>query len=109
MSTQYIRVKKDGFIYEYNERLAVHPECEVISEQEAYPERFITPVVAEKIAVLVSTKRPTGRKGAKGAKGVEPPVFDAVSLGLDLSTDIPEEPVYTDPELAAEAAQGWPE
>jgi len=112
MSKQYIRVKKDGFIYEYGERLAVHPECEVISEQEAYPERFITPAVEEKIAELTSTKRPAGRKGAKGTKGakdIEPPVFDAVSLGLDLSTDIPDEPVYTDPELAAEAAQGWPE
>lgn len=109
MTKQYIRVRSDGFIYEYSERLAVHPECEVISEQEAYPERFITPAVEEKIAVLVSTKRPAGRKGAKGAKDAEPPVFDAVSLGLDLSTDIPDEPVYTDPELAAEASRGWPE
>jgi hypothetical protein len=92
MSTQYIRIKKDGFIYEYNERLAVHPDCEVISEQEAYPERFITPFVIDKINEITQPKR--GRKPRKG---------------LDLATDIPEEPVYTDPELAAEAAQGWPE
>ena len=92
MTKQYIRVKKDGFIYDYSERLAVHPECEVISEQEAYPERFITPTVSEKIEEITKPKR--GRKAAKG---------------LDLSTDIPDEPVYTDPELAAEAAQGWPE
>ncbi len=105
----YIRVKKDGFIYDHNERLAVHPDCEVITEAQAFPERFITPAVEEKIAVIVSTKRPAARKGVKGAKAVEPPVFDAVSLGLDLSTDIPEEPVYTDPELAAEAGRGWPE
>lgn len=88
----YIRVKKDGFIYDYNERLAVHPSCEVISEQEAFPERFITQTVEEKIAELVKPKR--GRKASKG---------------LDLTTDIPEEPVYTDPELAAEASRGWPE
>lgn len=88
----YIRVKKDGFIYGYNERLAVHPECEVITEKEAYPERFITPEVEAKIEELTKPKRT--RKARKG---------------LDLSTDIPDEPVYTDPELAAEAARGWPE
>lgn len=88
----YIRVRKDGFIYEYSERLAAHPECEVITEKEAYPERFITPAVEAKIEELVKPKR--ARKPRKG---------------LDLSTDIPDEPVYTDPELAAEAARGWPE
>lgn len=87
----YIRVKKDGFVYDYSERLAVHPECEVISEQEAFPERFITPAVAEKIEDITKPKR--GRK----------------TKGLDLATDISEEPVYTEPELASEAARGWPE
>jgi len=88
----YIRVRKDGFIYDYNERMAVHPSCEVITEQEAFPERFITPTVEEKINELTKPKR--GRKQPKG---------------LDLTTDIPEEPVYTDPELAAEVSRGWPE
>lgn len=88
----YIRVKADGFIYDYNERLAAHPECEVITEREAYPERYITPAVAERIAE--TTKPQRTRRARKG---------------LDLTTDIPEEPVYTDPELAAEVARGWPE
>ena len=92
MSTQYIRVRKDGFIYDYSERLAAHPDCEVISEQEAFPERFVTPEVAVRIEELTKPKR--GRKSPKG---------------LDLTTDISDEPVYTDPELAAEAAKGWPE
>ena len=87
----YIRVLKDGFIYDYNERLAVHPECEVVPEMVADPERFITPEVAERIEEVVKPKRRNARKG------------------LDLTTDISDEPVYTDPELAAEAAQGWPE
>ena len=43
MSKMYIRVKKDGFIYEYNEILAKNPECEVISEEVAYPEKFANP------------------------------------------------------------------
>jgi hypothetical protein len=89
---QYIRVKADGFIYDYNERMAVHPACEVITEQVAYPERFITPVIAEKIEEITKPKRT--KKPHKG---------------LDLTTDIPTEPVYTDPELAAEAIRGWPE
>lgn len=84
----YVRVRSDGFIYDYNERMAVHPECEVITEAQAYPERAITIKVAE----TIKTKR--GRKGANG---------------LDLSTDIPVEPVYTDPDLAVEAQRGWPE
>jgi hypothetical protein len=58
----------------------------------AYPERFITPVIAEKIEEITKPKRT--KKPHKG---------------LDLTTDIPTEPVYTDPELAAEAVRGWPE
>lgn len=88
----FIRVKKDGFIYAYSERLAAHAGCEVITEREAYPERFITPHVAAKIKELAKPKRTRRSKH-----------------GLDLSTDIPAEPVYTDPELAAEASRGWPE
>jgi hypothetical protein len=84
----YIRVKSDGFIYDYSERLAEHPDCEVVTEAQAYPERGITPEVAGTI------KAKRGRKG---------------TTGLNLSTDIPVEPVYTDPDLAVEAAKGWPE
>lgn len=90
----YIRVKKDGFIYDYNERMAVHPSCEVVTEREVYPERFITRAVAEKIEAIANPKPKRGGKPKKG---------------LDLTTDITQEPVYTDPELAAEAARGWPE
>ena len=41
MSTMYIRVRKDGFIYDYNEILAKNIDCEVITEEIAYPERFV--------------------------------------------------------------------
>lgn len=37
---QFIRGKQNGIILDYQERLANHPLFEVISEQEAYPERF---------------------------------------------------------------------
>jgi hypothetical protein len=93
---QYIRVIKDGFIYDYNPRMADHPECEVISEKEAFPERFITPEVEKRIKKTRQSKQ---------TSGVEVPATPVINL----ATDIPEEPVYTDPELAAEAGRNWPE
>jgi len=89
MSKMYIRVKKDGFIYDYNEILAKNPGCEVITEEVAYPERAIPKHVPVEV---VSAKVVVKRKAA-----------------LDLSTtDIPEPPPYTSPELAAEASRGLP-
>jgi hypothetical protein len=88
MSKMYIRVRKDGFIYDYNDILARNPECEVVPEEIAYPERFAQPEIIEKVKVE--------RKKRGGA--------------LDLTTaDIPEPPVYTPPELAADASRGLPE
>ena len=82
MSTMFIRVRKDGTIYDFNEILAKNPDCEVIPEEIAYPERFIPE----------AAKTKPRRKSA-----------------LDLATaDIPEPPVYTSSELAAEAAHGMP-
>ena len=80
---QYLRNKNDGFIYEWNEILAKNALCEEVTEEEAYPERFMTPAVEK-------AKRRMKR--------------------LELSTDdIPEEPVYTSPELSADASRDLPE
>jgi hypothetical protein len=89
MTKMYIRVKKDGFIYDYNEILAKNPGCEVITEEVAYPERSIPKhVPVEVVSAKVVVKRKTA---------------------LDLSTTgIPESPPYTSPELAAEASRGLP-
>ena len=84
MGKRYIRVKKDGFIYEYNEILAANPSCEVVEEADVLIDVMPEAVVAD------ATK---GRK--KGA--------------LDLSTaDIPEPAVHTSPELAADAGRRLP-
>ena len=91
----YIRVRKDGFVYDFNEQLAKNSTCEVITEKEAFPERFITPEIEAKIAVIVGTAKP--KRGRKPRKP------------LNVATDILDDPVYTDPELAAEAARGLPE
>lgn len=80
---RYLRNKNDGFIYEWDEILSKNVLCEEVTEEEAYPERFLTPSVEK-------AKRRTKR--------------------LELSTDdIPEEPVYTSPELSADASRDLPE
>lgn len=83
---RYLRNRNDGWIYEWDAILAANPICEEVSEEEAYPERFAKPEAVEK------AKRGRKRKGT-----------------LDLSTDdIPEEPAYTPPELAADASRRLP-
>jgi hypothetical protein len=80
---RYLRNKKDGFIYDWHPVLANNPLCEEVTEEEAYPERFATAVV---------------EKAKRRAKK------------LDLTTDdIPEQPVYTSPELSADASRDLPE
>jgi hypothetical protein len=80
---RYLRNKKDGFVYEWHPVLANNPLCEEVTEQEAFPERFVTPAVEK-------AKRRTKK--------------------LDLGTDdIPEEPAYSSPELSADASRDLPE
>lgn len=92
MNKLYIRVKKDGFLYDYNEILAKNPACEVVSEEVAFPERFVPEHVADRVESPEKSKRTVKRKAA-----------------LDLTTaSIPEVPPYTSPELAGEATRGMP-
>ena len=87
MTKMFIRAKHDGFIFEYDEILAKNPSCEVVPEEVAYPERFM-PVEAPQRVAAVRKKR---------------------GVTLDLTTEeVPEAPVETPPELAAEAARGLP-
>jgi len=84
--TRYLRNKKDGFIYEWHPILAANPLCEEVTEMQAYPERFIPPAVME----VASQAKRRGRKP------------------LDVSTDEVDDVAPTPPELAADAARGWP-
>ncbi len=79
---RYLRNKRDGFIYDYTERLAENPMVEEVTEEEAFPERFIP-------------KKRTGRK-----------------TGLKLETPAEEIPVPPPVEIAernADASKGLPE
>lgn len=76
---RYLRNKRDGFIYDYTELLAENPAVEEVSEEEAFPEKFIP-------------KKQTGRKS-----------------GLKLETpaeEIPTPPAEAPTELDAEASRG---
>ena len=57
MAQRYLRNRNDGFIYDWNPILAVHPKCEGVTEEQAFPERF-KPVRAQarKSALDLSTK-----------------------------------------------------
>jgi hypothetical protein len=75
MTTKYLR-DKTGFVYEWNAILAQNPDCEEVTEQEAYPENFI----------------PKTQKGRKS------------ELSLETET-IPTEPTGND-DLNQEASRG---
>lgn len=38
--TMYLKAKTNGIVQEYNELLAAHEDWKLITEQEAFPERF---------------------------------------------------------------------
>ena len=86
MTIRYLKSRTDGWIFEWDEILAKNDKLYEVTEEEAYPERFIPTEVIEK----VEQKRGRKRK-------------DVVNLFTD---DIPEEPAYTNDELNADASQG---
>lgn len=89
MSIRYLKSRKDGWIFEWDEILAKNPNLYEVTEEEAYPERFIP---TEAIARVEEVAEKKGRKKR------EP---------LSLATnDIPEEVQYINDELNAEASKG---
>jgi hypothetical protein len=79
MAGRWLRNTVDGEIYEYDEILAENPKTEEVTEEQAFPEKFIP-------------KKQRGRKAK-----------------VTLETEVPEEPDNTPAELAEEASRGLPE
>jgi hypothetical protein len=89
MTKKYLRNKVDGFIYEWHPILAKNPKCEEVTEEEAFPERFVNP---ERVEAVKKTR--AKRK----------------TVALDLSTDdIQDEPRYVAPEIEIDASKDLPE
>ena len=114
--TRWLRHKQDGTIYEWDKYLDKHPKLEEVSEEVAFPEKFLTPAIksraaqfaeeipaAEEVAEIVAALEaesedlaPVTRATRKGKK----------RKGVDLHTDdIPEEHEYINEELNAEVTR----
>ncbi len=78
---RYLR-DRSGFIYEWNEILAENPACVEITEEEAFPEKFI----------------PKKQKGRKSGLKLETP-----------TDEIPAEPAFENEDINADASRGLPE
>ena len=86
MASRWLKHTADGYIFGWAESLALHPELVEVSEEEAFPERFLAAEQVERV------------KSTRAARGTPP---------LDLSTDdIPDGPMYNSPELEADASRG---
>lgn len=89
---RYLKSTRDGWIFEWDEILAKRPELVELTEEEAYPERFIPQVQVE---MVVKAKKGKPSKLQLDTEGenqpVEQPELDFASL-----------------DLAGEAAKGWP-
>ena len=87
--TRYLRNKVDGTIYGWNSILAANPKCEEVTEEEAFPERFVKPEQLAKV------------KKTRAARKTKP---------LDLSTDdTGDKPQYVAPEIEEDASRNLPE
>ena len=52
MTVRYLRNKVDGFIYEWHPILATNPKLEEVTEEEAFPERFIPPEARGRVSAI---------------------------------------------------------
>jgi len=83
--TKWLKHREDGYIFPWTPDLSKHPQLVEVTEEEAFPEKFIPKKLVKKASSR--KKKP-----------------------LDVSTDdIPAEPEYSSPELNDEASQGLPE
>lgn len=81
---RYLRNKNDGFIYEWHPVLAKNELCEEITEEEAFPERFAPPAVMEK------AKKRTKKIELVADDNLTEPVYSSPELSADASRDLPE-------------------
>lgn len=115
--TRWLRHKQDGTIYEWDKYLDKHPKLEEVSEEVAFPEKFLTPAIKSRVAQFAE-EVPAAEEVADIVAALEAESEDTSSVakstrkgkkrkGVDLHTDdIPEEPEYTNDELNREASRG---
>lgn len=82
---RFLRNKVDGTIYDWCQLLSVHPKCEEVTEQEAYPERFLKKEVVEQ-AVQKRKGRPPLAQALD--TNIEEPPYEHTDLDYEM-TKIP--------------------
>lgn len=88
MAQRYLKNIVDNTIYDWHPILAANPKCVEVTEEEAYPERFVKP---EQVQRVKQTRRRTKKE-------------------LTLETqNVPEPPTTAAPEIATDASRGLPE
>lgn len=88
MTIRYLKSRKDGTIFERDDILAARSDMYEVSEQEAFPERFIPVEAVESVAKKRGRQR---------------------HVALDMSTaNIPEPPVQVNDALNADASRDLP-
>jgi len=114
--TRWLKNRSNGVIYEWDPILANNPKCEEVSEEIAFPEKFLTPAIKSRVAQF-SEEIPAAEEVAEIVAALEfesedtAPVVktsrkDKKRKGVDLHTDdIPEESEYTNEELNAEVTR----
>jgi hypothetical protein len=90
MTNRWLRNKIDGTIYGWDPYIARNPKVEEVTEQEAFPERFIPAHIKERVEL--SPERVTRRRRRH----------------VDISTveEVPEAVASLNAELSADASRG---
>jgi hypothetical protein len=79
---RWLRNKVDGTIYGWNQYLANNPKCEEVTHEEAFPEKYVKPEAAAKIA-----KARGGKKPPLAGEEVVPVKDDVDNIVEELSAD----------------------
>ena len=89
MKQRWLKNINDGFIYGWDEYLEKHPLVKEVTEEEAFPEKFLKPLQVKRVK---ATRAKNKSKLDLTTKNVFKPA-----------------PITTAPELAADASRGLPE
>jgi hypothetical protein len=114
--TRWLRNRANGVIYEWDSILAKNPKCEEVTEEIAFPERFLTQSHRDRLVRFAEPVPEPEELDAAVAQLIEataevPTVVKATRKGrkrkgIDLHTDdIPEEPGYSNPDIDDEATR----
>lgn len=78
---KYLRNKNDGTIYPWHALLAQHESVEEVSEEEAFPERFID----KKLVAKVKRRRKKAKAPSLETKKIPEPPVDPTEVDIEFT------------------------